>query len=150
MTNLHNSSYFNKLKVRLAMKSGCEMPPDTQSATARLHSRMLLGLCKTSALATATMATRLLRKAKPQSGTFTAARTASLMKAAVSLTGITSSASIPEMLLFVSEVILIHWWARDTSLFTWKERKLPQNLRTDSELVGLKNFTNVLFIVFYY
>ena len=84
------------------------MAPDTQSVKVRLHSKMLLGLCKAGVLAIATIATRLLRKAKTQSGKFTAARTASLMKAAVSLIGITPSASRPQMLLCVSEVILIH------------------------------------------
>ena len=84
------------------------MAPVTQSAKARLHSRLLLGSCKTGVLTTATMATRLPRKAKTQSGTFTATRTASLMKAAVSMTGTTSCAGRLQVLLFVSEVILIN------------------------------------------
>ena len=128
------------------------MAPDTQSAKARLHGRILLGFCKTGVLTTATMATRLPRKAKTQSGTFTATRTASLMKAAVSLTGITSCAGRPQMLLFVSEVILIHWWTRDTGLSFLPEKKenicLIQNLRTNSEQVNLKKFTNALSIMF--
>ena len=84
------------------------MAPDRQSVKARLHSRVLLGLRKAGVLTIATMASRLLRKAKTQSGTFTATRTASLMKAVVSLAGIASCADRPQMLLFVSEVILIH------------------------------------------
>ena len=85
------------------------MTPDRQSAEARLHSRMLQGLCKAGVLTTATMATRLLRKEKKtQNGTFTAARTTSLMKAAVSLTGMTSCAGRPQMLMFATEVILNH------------------------------------------
>ena len=84
------------------------MTADRQSAKARLHSKMLLGLCKAGVLTTATMTTRLLRKAKTQSGTFTAARTTSFMKAAVSLAGITSCASRPQILVLVTEFILIH------------------------------------------
>ena len=83
------------------------MTPDRQSAKARLHSRMLQGLCKAGVLTTAIMVTRLLRKAKTQNGPFTAAKTTWLMKAAVSLTGITSSVTRPQMLLFQSEIILI-------------------------------------------
>ena len=83
------------------------MAPVRQSAKARLHSRMLLGLCNEGVLVTATMATRLLRKEKTQSGTFTAARTTSFMKAVVSLTAIRSCVRKPQMLLFVTEVILI-------------------------------------------
>ena len=85
------------------------MKPDRQSAKARLHSRMLLGLCKTGVLTTAIMATRLLREAIAQNGTFTAAKTTCLMsKEAVSLTGITSSATRPQMPLFQSEIILLN------------------------------------------
>ena len=94
---------------RLAIKSGCATAPVRQSAKARLHSSMLQGLCKAVVLTTPTMATRLLKKAKTQNGTFTAAKTTSLMKAAVSLTGITSSVTRPQMLLFQSEIILICW-----------------------------------------
>ena len=83
------------------------MTPDRQSEKARLHSSMLEGLCKAVVLTTATIATRLLKTAKTQNGTFTAARTTSLMKAAVSLTGITSSVTRPQMLLFQSEIILM-------------------------------------------
>ena len=82
------------------------MAPERQSAKARLHSRMLHGLCKEGVLTTATMATKLLRKAKTQSGTLTAATRASFMKAAVSLTGITSSLSKAQLPLFQSEAIL--------------------------------------------
>ncbi len=46
----------------------------------------------------------LARKAKTQNGAFTAATMASFMKAAVSLTGITSSVTKPQMLLFQSEL----------------------------------------------
>lgn len=115
------------------------MTPDKQSAKARLHSRMLLGLCKEGVLVTAIMATRLQRKAKTQSGTFTAVRATSFMKTAVSLIGITSCASRPQMLLFITAVILIHYCTRDTSqffFFFYLKREeiswLMQNLRTDS------------------
>ena len=85
------------------------MAPVRQSTKARLHSNMLKGLCKAAVLTTTTIATRLLKTAKTQNGTFTAAKTTSLMKAAVSLTGITSSVTRPQMLLFQSEIILICW-----------------------------------------
>ena len=133
------------------MKRGCEMKPDRQSVKARLHSRMLLGLCKTGVLTIAIMATRLLRKAKTQSGTFTAARTALFMKATVSLTGKTSCASRPQMLLFVSEVIFDPLMDKRYRSFYLKRKKIScliQNLRTDSVLVDLKKFTNVFFIMF--
>ena len=81
------------------------MTPVRQSAKAMLQSSMLLGLCKAGVLTTATIATRLLRKAKTQSGTFTATRTASFMKAAVSLTGTNSSAGKLQMPSFTSEAI---------------------------------------------
>ena len=83
------------------------MAPERQSAKARLHSKMLQGLCKEGVLTTVAMATRLLRRAKTQTGTLKATTTASFMKAAVSLTGITSSLSKPQMLLFQSEAILV-------------------------------------------
>ena len=85
------------------------MEPVRQSEKARLHSRMLQGLCKAVVLTTATIATRLLKTAKIQNGTFTAARTTSLTKAAVSLAGITSSVRRPQMLLVQSEIIYISW-----------------------------------------
>ena len=92
---------------RRAIKSGCVVRPERQSVKARLHNRMLLGLCKEGVLTTATMATRLLRKAKAQIGILTAATATSFIKAAVSLAGITSSSSKPQMPLFQSEAILI-------------------------------------------
>ena len=124
------------------------MKPDRQSAKARLHSRMLLGLCRAGVLATATMATRLLRKAKTQSGTFTAARATSLTKALLSLIGITSCASRPQMLLFETAVIFSLKFRIDTSQrFTLKKIKkmiqINANLRTKTEFIQ-NLFANVL------
>ena len=66
---------------------------------ARLHSRILHGLCREGVLITATMTARFPRKAKKQKGTLTAHRTASCTKEVVSLRGMGNRWGRPHLAL---------------------------------------------------
>ena len=108
-----------------------------QSAEARLHSRMLLGLCNEGFLATATIMARLLRNAKVAKDPLTTARRASLMYAAVSFLAIPIQLCNPQIEPF-SVVVILSAYESETISVAWKFemfKKYELEISTDRLMV---------------
>ena len=114
------------------------MIPVRQSAKARLHSRMLLGLCNEGFLVIATITARLLRNAKVAKGPLTTARIASLMYAAVSFLAIPIQPGNPQIEPFSFVLILSVW---ESELMIYKPGNLNYlSIRTrESSCIDIEN-----------
>jgi len=86
-----------------------------QSVVARLHRKILQGLCREGVLITAIMTTRFPRNAKRQNGTLMALKMMTCTKEAVSLLGIGTQRGRPQMELFSPSAIAVSQIAKKKS-----------------------------------